>query len=135
VLDVTEIDINTKNTRLFVLPFLSYLFKIFSLFCSQVCEPRESEEEGRLLAVNSWDNVLRVYDRGKLLRHSFEARYFLLFTSFMDDFFFLFPFRAYAGSAQTSLLIFISVLSCVIISNEKQSQFFFFFFFFYIWVV
>ena len=34
-----------------------------------VCHPRESEEEGRLLAANAWDNVLRVYDRGKLLRH------------------------------------------------------------------
>ena len=33
-----------------------------------VCEPHESEEEGRLLAVNCWDSTLRVYDRGKRAR-------------------------------------------------------------------
>jgi hypothetical protein len=38
-----------------------------------VCEPRESEEEGRLLAANGWDNTLRVFDRGKSLRHFYAA--------------------------------------------------------------
>jgi WD40 repeat protein len=38
-----------------------------------VCEPRESEEEGRLLAVNCWDNVLRVYNRGKSLEHFYAS--------------------------------------------------------------